>query len=298
LVLTRTFYITTPFSTKNTKAKPEEEFFWGRWQPDAFVFRDVKKLADVHSTDARLNFLVGKYQNNYWSISSDGKMDLLEYWTDNNTASTNNPVEMTVIAARNILNLFLRMGAPLVDFQLAEWNGNDFTTVSARGEPIKGSLLVENNKPRKLIFDVAGNPYFSNRTEVIEYYFEKNPGLPFLPSRIEISNIKGGKTTRIAECTIVSVETSGVNLDKKFFEAKQFYVPNERSILFFTNNAEYALRNGRLVLARQTGSPRVQRELKVIRAVLVFFLFSALFSAMYLLRGKFINSRTNKKTPK
>ena len=104
-------------------------------------------------------------------------MDLLEYWTDDGTVTSNNPVKMTTESAKIMLDMFLKMGAPMVDFQRADWNGNEFTTVSVRGEPIKGTLLVENNRPKKLTFNVVGNANFSNLTEVVEYYYEKNPGI-------------------------------------------------------------------------------------------------------------------------
>jgi hypothetical protein len=281
-VFTRTFYGSTPWAT-NADSKTYE-VFWGRRQPDAFVFRNVKTLADVNSTNARSTFLVGNYQTNNWSISGNESKDLLEYWVDDGKLTTNNPVKLTIAAAKTVLDELLKMGAPLVDFHRANWNENQFTAISVRGEKIKGSLMVENNRPHKLIFNVAGNPFFSNRTEVIEYFYERNPGLSYIPNRIRISSLKGEEQKLIAECEIVSIETSATNLGESFFDAKQFYIPIhgaiEGTIMLFSNNTEYALYNGKLALyggnlvsAKEADNPEYKRKIKVVQAVLVFCLF-------------------------
>lgn len=286
LIFSRTIYGPTPWKAGSS---PEQEFFCGRLQSDAFVFRNVKTLADTTSTITRLSFLVGRYQDDWWFISNYDKADILECWFDNGILTTNNPVKMTAESARTIFNVFLHMGAPLVNFEKAEWDGNDLVAVSIRGEPIKGRLFVADNKPQKLVFNVFGNPFFSNRTEVIEYYYEKNPGIPYLPNRFKILAATDEKQNVIAEVQIRSIATSSTNLGREFFDAKQFYVPGGRSWLFFTNNAEYALRNGQLTLARRPATipaPSKKNILAIRAMLLLIFTVPLILLAWHFLRSK------------
>ena len=263
------------------------EYFFARRQTDAFVIRDVRNRSELDSTNTRLNFLVGRYGNTYWSISGDGKADLLEYWIDNQTPTTNNPVKMTAAAAQNILNNILKMGATLVDFQKAVWTGNAFTTVSVMGEPIKGTLLVEDRMPKTLTFKVGNNAFFSNRTEVVDYYYETNAGVFYLPNRIEMSDVKDSQKTLIAECMIISIEISVTNLNEDLFNAKHYYVPIGMSTLFFTNNAEYALRMGKLESTAPKDTVGVKREKWLIRVILVaLFLMASFICARQFWRPK------------
>ncbi len=187
-------------------------WFLIRWQTNAYVIRrstrpDTLDKPFVESLDGEI---VGRWQNQYWSIENDSLLGhKLTLWTNlDDSNEPDNRVTVLHDACKTRVSDILNMGVPALNIASVHWTDSSFKyQATGFGQALNGVLRTNVTGQ---VSEIAVHRFLINRnakatgalTDLITYTYS-NPELPnWLPSTAARVLIRANKANPTPICTI------------------------------------------------------------------------------------------------
>lgn len=241
-------------SAAGVEGSTNYQLYLARWQPNGWLVRPIASADDPDSREVRAGAAF-VFDDECWHLHPSGVADL---WIEDNpvidgfmldpSTAAFNPVKMEVTFLRRNLSEVLNMGLFNVEPGTVRWEGSQFQAYYAeRQQTIVGWLaLSETGLP--LYLSAAYQAGTNMSRYVLRYAYERDVGLPFLPSQIRVFQLVDSREVERAQTTILLVRPGAAIQRKPAFDPKPFIAYNHFALRRFTNGALFALnKKGRWV---------------------------------------------------
>lgn len=272
----------------------DQELFHVRWESDGtgFLLRRLAAGGDYQDPSAKNMFMCGGYGTNYWFIQGPY---LSTYSPEtlplpNAVPSGNrNRVLFWAITGPTFVNEVLRLGLLRIQTSTMNWEGNRFTAQSIDGQPLEGSMMLdEHGIPKRIQYSYVGSdPLIIDSglaritggrvggSYFVDYAYQEANELN-LPSHITVSHAAkldgmtaSGEFLRY-HIRVATPDDSSSKHEKYSYE--QFTMAPESEVewqTFFEGNEEYRVTASGVVEHLDPGNS--QRLIKQLRLQQYFF---------------------------
>lgn len=209
----------------------ETNFVFGRWQTNAYFYNKATNYDQAVLTvpNERPNG-AGRFENEYWRLSDKR---IVSKWVDQgDPTDTNNAAYFKSNLAAQSLKQALNFGIPHRGFAAIRWNQDSFVFTNWSG--FRGGDMIISGKLKRDAQDRAGSMdvqlqavqedngslvgYRTVQWQII-YFYEKDIGKPFLPSRyVTYVTTEEKPRWRAFETKILKMEFFSRARDAKYFQ--------------------------------------------------------------------------------
>jgi len=277
-----------PIETGGLKSSTNYTHYEGRWQPGAFLFREVPSLSDLENRivygQAAINF-----EKNYCVLDTTFH-PTATFWSHNNRElDSQNPVYFISSTLEEQFSVVLNMGINHLRVGTIKWAGDSFHQKShLRHIDVQGTLSASPEKfpaELKLVYSDADPPPSSH---IVRYSYTTNLGLSYLPNEIRHYFIYKGQEVELGEIQILALKVAPAPMDQKMFDPTPFITANHMEINVYTNEGLFAVNKiGQLTSIPRSGNQNFGAadfgKISVLSYTLVYSLFAMALGAFLIL---------------